>query len=241
MARTIAAVPDTLVPVFINHVGRHGARFPSSARNALALRDALRKADSLGTLTSMGREMMRINDLVISMSDGRWGALDSLGMAEQRGIASRMMLNFPQVFDKGGKVSALSSYSPRVMMSMYCFTHQMDRLNNKLEFSTTTGRQNSLRMRPFDVDQDYLDFRSSGRWEPPYNNFMEHVVPLTALKRVLGNGYPLPENMHEAKDMALIEYYVIAGLSAMMMDVDASQFFTTEEYTALWSTFNLRQ
>ncbi len=238
--RTTTAVPDTLVPVFINHVGRHGARYPSSARNALALRDALRKADSLGTLTSMGREMMKINDLVINMSDGRWGALDSLGMAEQRGIASRMMLNFPQVFDKGGNVSALSSYSPRVMMSMYSFTHQMDRLNNKLEFTTTTGRQNSLLMRPFDVDQDYIDFRKSGVTDEPYDTFVKAVCPTTAIRRVLGDNYPFADDA-EARSLALAQYYIVAGLSAMGVHYDALKMFSTEEYNALWSCFNMRQ
>ena len=36
-----AVYPDSLVPVFINHVGRHGARYPASAANCIALRKAL--------------------------------------------------------------------------------------------------------------------------------------------------------------------------------------------------------
>lgn len=232
--------PDSLTPVYMNHVGRHGARYPASATHTVALKKMLAKADSLGTITRQGRQLMLIVDQVMERSRNQWGALDSLGMAEQRGIASRMFLNFPMLF-QNGRVNAISSYSPRCMMSMFSFVHQLDRLNNKVEIFTGTGRQNSALMRPFDVDQDYIDFRSGGRWEVPYNNYMEHVVPLTALKRVLGNAYPLPESMKEAKEMALVEYYVIAGLSAMMMDVDASVFFTTEEYNALWSAFNLRQ
>lgn len=232
--------PDSLTPVYMNHVGRHGARYPASATHTVAMKKMLAKADSLGTITRQGRQLMAIVDQVMERSRNQWGALDSLGMAEQRGIASRMFLNFPMLF-QNGRVNAISSYSPRCMMSMFSFVHQLDRLNNKVEIFTGTGRQNSALMRPFDVDQDYIDFRSGGRWEVPYNNYMEHVVPLTALKRVLGNAYPLPESMKEAKEMALVEYYVIAGLSAMMMDVDASVFFTTEEYNALWSAFNLRQ
>lgn len=234
------AYPDSLTPVFINHVGRHGSRYPASATHTVAMKKMLMKADSLGTITPQGRRLMAIVDLVMENSRNQWGALDSLGMAEQRGIASRMLQNFPMLFING-RVNAISSYSPRCMMSMFSFVHQLDRLNNKVEIYTSTGRQNSALMRPFDVDRDYIDFRESGRWEAPYYNFMEQVVPLTALKRVLGNGYPLPENKRQAKEDALIEYYVIAGLSAMMIDVDASQLFTTEEYNALWSAFNLRQ
>ncbi len=34
--------PDSLEPVFINHVGRHGARYPASSANCLALRTMFR-------------------------------------------------------------------------------------------------------------------------------------------------------------------------------------------------------
>lgn len=237
---TLISYPDSLTPVYINHVGRHGSRYPASATHTVALKKMLMQADSLGTITKQGRQLLKITDEVIERSHNQWGALDSLGMAEQRGIASRMLQNFPKLF-MNGRVNAISSYSPRSMMSMFSFVHQLDRLNNKVEIFTSTGRQNSYLMRPFDIDTDYIDFRSSGRWEAPYYNFMEHTVPLTALKRVLGRDFPLPENMRQAKEMALVEYYVIAGLSAMMMDVEASQFFTVEEYNALWSAFNLRQ
>ena len=46
--------PDSLEPVFINHVGRHGARYPASSANCLALRKALTTADSLGTISHLG-------------------------------------------------------------------------------------------------------------------------------------------------------------------------------------------
>lgn len=41
--------------------------------------------------------------------------------------------------------------------------------------------------------------------------------------------------------MALMEYYVLAGLSAMSIDTDITAYLTKEELNQLWSTFNLRQ
>lgn len=231
--------PDSLTPVHINHVGRHGARFPAGPANSVKLMEILTKADSLGSITTLGHKLMDITREVIERSHNQWGALDSLGMAEQRGIASRMFINYPRLFDNA-KINAISSYSPRCMMSMFCFTHQLDRLNNHIDVTTVTGRINSALMRPFDIDQDYLDFRKSGRWAVPYNNYCVKMIPLTALRRVVGEKFPLPDN-EESREMALIEYYVIAGLNCMSMDVDALQFFTIDEYNALWSCFNLRQ
>ncbi len=235
-----AVFPDSLKPVYINHVGRHGSRYPASAANCLKLRQALLRADSLGTITPLGRRLMRLNDLVIERSNNQWGALDSLGMAEQRSIATRMFYNFGEIFSGGASVTAISSYSPRSMMSMYSFTHQLDRMDNRINFITSTGRVNSALMRPFDVDDDYLQFRKDKLWSPAYDAYFTTACPTTAIRRVLGDRYPFATD-DEARDLAITEYYVIAGCSCMGIEPGASQYFTKEEYNALWSCFNLRQ
>lgn len=232
------AVPDSLEAVMINHVGRHGARYPASSKNTQAMLSALERADSLGTITPVGRELMALCRRVMAESSGRWGALDSLGMAEQRGIAARMICKFPKLFD-GGRVDAISSYAPRCIMSMYSFTHQLARINNRLEIQTSSGRQNSLLLRPFDVEADYAEFRESEKYKEPYDKYVRTVVTDAALKRVLGKDYPF--DGADVSDLALVEYYVVAGMSAMSIECNAYRFFTPEEYNALWSCFNLRQ
>lgn len=230
--------PDSLKPVYISHVGRHGARFPAGPAHSAALRKALQRADSAKTITPLGRRLAALTDYVIAASHNRWGALDSLGMAEQRGIASRMFMNFPEPF-RSGSVYAMSSYSPRCMMSMFSFVHQLDRLNNSVEVITSTGRQNSKLMRPFDLSNDYKEFRASDGWKKVYDDYMTQTVPVTAIERVLGKNYPYGDT--DPKDIALMEYYVLAGMSAMGVEINALDYFTLAEYNALWSTFNLRQ
>lgn len=232
-------VPDSLTAVYISHVGRHGSRYPASATHTRKLRAALQRADSLGTVTPLGRDLLKLCRSIETASKNRWGALDSLGMAEQRAIATRMYNNFKPVF-ANATVSALSSYSPRAMMSMYSFTHQLDRMDNSLEFVTTTGRVNSPLMRPFDVDEDYLQFRRDDVWAPAYNEYFESVCPLTAIGRVLGRDYPYGDT-ETARDLAITEYYVLAGLQAMEMPSQMAKYFNTAEANALWSCFNLRQ
>lgn len=233
------AAPDSLMPVYLSHVGRHGARYPASAANCLKLREALRHADTLGTITPLGRQLLTLTDNVISASHNRWGALDSLGMSEQRAIASRMFGNFPELFTDG-TINALSSYSPRSMMSMFSFLHQLDRLNNKMEFLSSTGRMNSALMRPFDVDEDYLSFRREELWRPAYEEYFNEKCPLTAITRVLGRDYPYGDT-DKARDLAITEYYVVAGLPAMEMEPQMKKYFNADEANALWSCFNLRQ
>lgn len=235
-----AVFPDSLTPMFINHVGRHGARYPASSANCLKLKRALEKADSAGTITAVGRQLAKLNDYVIEQSTNRWGSLDSLGMAEQRSIATRMFYNFGEIFKDGCTVNAISSYSPRAMMSMYCFTHQLDRMDNRINFVTSTGRVNSPSMRPFDLDAAFKEFRASGSWKSPYDEYLATACTTAPIRKALGERFPFASDS-EARDLAMAEYSVVAGCSAMGLDAGASRFFSREEYNALWSCFNLRQ
>lgn len=232
--------PDTLEAVYISHVGRHGARYPAGSLHCLTLQKALKTADSLGTITPLGRDLQKLNDEVIKASEGRWGALDSLGMAEQRGIAKRMALTFPELFKDRGTVNALSSSSPRSMMSMYSFVHALDDHNSKMNYVTTTGPMNAPLMRPFDVDADYLKFRKDNVTGPVYDTYFNSVCPVAPIERVLGDNYPY-ESIEKKRDLAITEYYVLAGLRAMSMENQFEKYFSEEEMTALWSCFNLRQ
>ena len=227
------------MPVYISHVGRHGSRYPASSANCIKLRDALNNASETGTITELGRDLLSLTENIIAVSTNRWGALDSLGQAEQRAIASRMFSTYPEIF-RDGAVNAISSYSPRSMMSMFSFVHQLDRMDNKLTFTTSTGRINSKLMRPFDVDKDYLEFRDQKLWQPAYTEYFEAACPITAINRVLGKDYPYGDT-DNARDLAITEYYVLAGLEAMQMPSQMKKYFTVEEANALWSCFNLRQ
>lgn len=238
--KATVSVPDSLTPVYITYVGRHGARYPASANHARLLEKALLRADSLGTLTPMGRSLLSLDQEIIRRCADRWGSLDSLGMAEMRGIASRMMSRCVSLFTDGAVVNGLSSYSPRVMMSMYEFTHQMDRLNNRLSFVTSTGRGNSPLCRPFDTAPDFAQWLRQGDWKEPYDSIVGAMCPLGPVMRAVGDNYSWPEGA-DPSDIALAEYYVLAGCSAMGLSVDPVKYMTVKEYNALWSCFNLRQ
>ena len=231
-----AEYPDSLTPVFLNHVGRHGARFLSSPKTSVDLARRLQSADSAGVLSPLGKELLGLVTHVIEVSHNRWGALDSLGMAEQRGIASRMFRAYPVLF-REGKVYALSSYAPRCVMSMYEFTHQLDRLNNNVEIYTSAGRQNSPLMRPFDVVKDYVEWAASKQWEAPYDMFFETTAPASPARRLLNDAKVLGN--HDAQEFSWNEYKVLAGLPAMGIPVDYGKYFTKEEMNALWACENL--
>ncbi|MDE5989331.1 MAG: hypothetical protein K2H17_08020 [Duncaniella sp.] len=228
--------PDSLTPVYLNHVGRHGARFLSSSKYTTSLSRILHRADSMRTISPAGKKLLDLCNLVVSRTAGRWGALDSLGMAEQRAIASRAFAAYPMLF-KDRKINAISSYVPRCVMSMDEFTHQLTRLDNHIEIYTSSGRQNSPLVRPWDSDSDYKAFMAGEEWHKVYDEYVDSHAPLTVAPRLLDKNYPLTEG--EARDFGLAVYKVIAGCSAMAIGVDLSLYLTEPEINALWSIENL--
>lgn len=135
------------------------------------------------------------------------------------------------------KIHAISSYVPRCIMSMDEFTHQLSRLNNKIEIYTSSGRQNSSIMRPWDEDREYQDYMKSEVWKEIYENRIDEVTPLSVAKKIVGEKYPL--TTEESRDIAINIYKVVSGCSAMSINADWSQYFSKEEYNALWSIQNL--
>lgn len=233
-----AAAPDSLTPVMINHVGRHGARFPSSPKSVKTIADALDKAERLGTITPDGQLLRRICAQVETATDGRWGQLDSLGEAEQAGLALRMFRTFPEPF-KAGEVSALSSYVPRCRASMFAFVHELSLLDPHLNISASSGPEYTPIVRFFTVDSTYLAFRESKALKDAYRTYVSANRPLAPLERVLGSDFPFPA---DPADLAIAEYQLLAGLSAISLpSPDIATFFTPDEYNRLWSIFNLRQ
>ncbi|MDE6370753.1 MAG: hypothetical protein K2K92_04615, partial [Duncaniella sp.] len=165
----LRAIPDSLTPVYVNHIGRHGARFMSSAKTITKLTRYLNSADSAGTITAAGRQLLKLCGEVTSRTGGRWGALDSLGMAEQRGIASRLHRLTPSLF-ADTRVNAISSYVPRCIASMDEFTHQLSRLNNKVEIYTASGRQNNALLRPWTDDAEYKEYLAGEAMKQTYDS-----------------------------------------------------------------------
>ena len=231
-------LPDSLTAGFINHVGRHGARFPSSPKNVTALIRELAKADSAKALTPAGEELLTMAKFVSETSRNRWGALDSLGMAEQRGIASRMFRNYGMLFNDT-RVNAISSYSPRCVMSMYEFTHQLDRLNNHIEITTSSGRQNSPLMRPFDLDPDFIEWVKSGDWKAAYEMQFETMMPTAPARKLFKGEYAKEMTNDDARKVSYHAFKLLQGLSAMGLPSKMERYFTREEANQAWSCTNL--
>lgn len=236
--RSVRVFPDTLHPFFVDHVARHGSRYPAGSYFTMLMKHALDRADSLHTLTPLGKRLQSEVDEVVRRSEGRWGQLDSIGEAEHRGIAARLRRSTGNLLDSA-RIVALSSSSPRSVMSMYSFTHQLAKMGRHVDITAMSGDRFSPLMRNFDLDQQYKSYRNDTSYRNAYGKFLAKNITIDPLLRVLGENYPL--DYAEASDLAMAEYYVTAGMDAMGQKSDPSAYFTLHEYHQLWSIFNFRE
>lgn len=230
------AFPDSLTPVFINHVGRHGARFLSSGKFTATLLRYLSSADSARTITPAGRALQKLCRSIDTSTAGRWGALDSLGMAEQRAIASRLHALAPSLFH-ATRIHAISSYVPRCVASMDEFTHQLTRLDNNIEIYTSSGRQNSLLLRPWTTDTLWNEFVNSPRLKEVEDEYAATQKFSSVAERVMGQNYPFAQVSRE--EVAIAVFKVVTGCAAMGIDIDLASYLSVQEANALWSISNL--
>ena len=68
--RVVRTFPDSLTPVFVNHVSRHGSRYPAGSYFTLLMKRALDRADSLNTITPLGRRLLAEVDLAQKINAG---------------------------------------------------------------------------------------------------------------------------------------------------------------------------
>ena len=231
-------VPDTLRAVMVNHVGRHGARYMSSGKKANEVSKILKSARKKGTITLRGRRLLALTEKIIDRSTGRWGALDTLGKAEQRWLAARLYGECPKLLNNTD-VNAISTYVPRCVASMYEFTHQLVRQNNKIDVYTASGRQNNELLRFFDNNEPLERFVKSSRVKDAVDDFAEKTLPKGLIKKFVGASFPLDDV--DENDILLSMYSVVAGTAAIEMKINYAEYFSREEFNALWSVFNLKQ
>ncbi len=171
----ITPPPKGYKPVYVSHIGRHGARYGLGDGVYEAVRKVLSDAHSAGKLTEAGEDLyVRYEKFYPSVAN-RGGDLTEEGQRQHRLIASTMYREFPEVFKGKTRAKVLSTAVPRVMLSMMSFVDELKGLDCDLTCSVDAGRvylpvlepdggQNPFRVRtriPSEAKASYDELRSS--------------------------------------------------------------------------------
>lgn len=155
--------PPGYSAVFINHVGRHGARHLTKDVNTYPAYRLLYKADSLNELTSEGQKLWK---MVLSLREIEVKGLKSIserGKEEQRSIARRMVVNYPGVFSGSAlSVRIKATKEIRTSQSADAFLQGLKREVKMLKVARVID---DTALRFYDLSPAYLDFEERGAWK----------------------------------------------------------------------------
>jgi len=131
----LTPAPKGYEPYYISHYGRHGSRHLIGDGDYDRAYKPLLRADSLGKLTPLGKDVLQRLTIIREDARLRHGELTPLGAEQHRGIAHRMYERFPEVFEGKTHIDAKSTVVIRCILSMENALQELSSLNPKLEIT----------------------------------------------------------------------------------------------------------
>ncbi|GAA3984937.1 histidine phosphatase family protein [Mucilaginibacter dorajii] len=244
-------VPKGYEPVFINHVGRHGARHLTKDVKAAFIYSVLLKADSAGMLTEKGELLKQMILNLQKVEKGNTKSISAEGREELQSIGSRMYSNYAQVFAGKPKLNVTITKEIRTKQSADAF---LSGLKTKLKDSVQIVEANDdVNLRFYDESPAYTAYEKKGDWDK-YKAIIakaEHIneINKTIVSRLFKAEYlKTLDNMEADKiindiwGFATIVYSVqgeAKQLGIEPKELDFTSLFTCDELKALGRTDNV--
>ena len=115
---TYSKAPKGFKPFYMSHYGRHGSRYLLNTPQYNDPLTILQQANEKKILTDFGKDVLRRLEIMAKDAEGHLGDLTIVGQQQHRGIARRMVRNYPEIFNNKTTIVARSTTSHRVMASM---------------------------------------------------------------------------------------------------------------------------
>ena len=228
-----AQAPEGYTPFYISHYGRHGSRWlPSDSRYEAVNR----YFDDESNLTPLGKKVKKALLKVWDNARGHGGKLSKLGAEQHRGIARRMMQNFPGIFAAGNHVKARSSVVDRCAKSMLAFTDELRQLQPSLDMDVKTDS----------ADMAWIAYTS------PEVKQLENSLHLKAKLspiRFMSQLFKDPTKVNQPENLISEIHAILSSLQDVGLNFKSypkdiekllSGLFTDEEFHALYDINNLR-
>ena len=238
-AVTLTKTPKDYTPFYVSHYGRHGSRYYWNENLYRELDSTLTKAHGKQLLTPEGEKfytkfMAAKNELQTGVSE-----LTQLGWEQHQRIARTMYNNFPEVFEKGGNVLAISSLTGRCVLSMSGFCQELVQCNPKIEIReqssrftldgvVPTDRQNPARRKFQKARPRFEDHRDQFHYD---DNLWQKV-----LSRVFVSTDSLPGSKHHIASNLMNLY---TSLPSIGHDGMMAGIITDREIADRWESTNL--
>lgn len=235
---TVTPPPPEFKPFYISHYGRHGSRWITEDSRYTWITSIFDSADSIGALTDLGKDVRIRLHRVSADALGRSGHLTPLGERQHRGIAERMIRNYPEVFADSAKIRSVSSTGVRCIMSMVAFNERLKEINPSL----------SILQSAYDKDMDYIAYTSpegkafsseDAYWRVGYRDYVSDIV---SPSRLISSLFINPDDYTSAQQQKIMTdlYWIASDMQNVDIDETFYDIFEYCELNALWRSINAR-
>ena len=154
-------------PFYINHYGCPGAYYLDKSEYYTETYAIFAKADSLGKLTPLGKDVFRRIRLLCEDAKGRYGELTEKGAQQSRALVKQMVERFPDMFTAKGYYSVRSVVENRCILTMQEGLLQLSAMQQPLTARSRVSFQEKPFMDPEDklLTSQRLDSLTRARYE----------------------------------------------------------------------------
>ena len=159
--------PAGMKPFYINHYACPSSYYLEKGEYYNDPLAVFMKADSLGKLTKLGKDVLRRLAIVHDDAHNRTGELTIKGMAQSRGAMKLMVERFPEAFTKNGYYSARSVVQNRSILTMVESAAQLSKMFGPQTVGTRVSHGEQYFMNPQDKDltDDRIDTLTMERYK----------------------------------------------------------------------------
>ena len=236
--KKLTKAPKGYKPYYISHYGRHGSRHLINDSDYDKALKPLLRADSLGKLTTLGKDVLRRVTLIRQDAEKRHGELTLLGAEQHQAIGSRMYERFPEVFKGRTRIDAKSTVVIRCILSMENALQALLRHNPNLD----------IRHDASEHDMWYMNFNDSvlNKKKAPeelsklYDEFCLRHQHNDRLMNTLFNNPDYWKNEVNAQELSYHLFKLASNLQSTELRHETSLYdlFTSDELYDLWLQTN---
>ena len=235
----LTPAPEGKKPFYISHYGRHGSRYCTTKEQYTKPYDVLAKADSLGKLTALGRDVMRRVATLGEEANMRWGELTPLGAQQHRQIAKRMFERFSEVFEGDPYIDAKSTPVIRCILSMENALTQLLTMNPRLRIRHDASNHDVYYMK-YD-DKALKAHRMDSAVMVRYQEYLDEYDHSEALMKKLFNDMTYVGEQVDARQLADALFQLASNIqnTESRKKITLYDLFSDDEIYEMWKVRNM--
>ena len=230
--------PEGKKPFYISHYGRHGSRYHNRPHDYEMPCRTLAKADSLGKLTALGKDVLHRLTLIHQEADDKYGELTPLGALQQQQIIKRMVERFPEVFTDSSTVDARSTTLLRCYLSMEDAMMQLSRMRPRVKIQHNATHRDMYFLNQ--LDRRLLNAKMDSVTTACYNAFVRQNEDNSRLMQSLFNDTAYIRQYVDAKELNSQLFKLASNLQGAEISHQLTLYdlFTDEEIYRNWKKDN---